>query len=79
MFAASCVDRGRLESFVRTILELQLQKRNTKTAHETATITRQIAALESQIDATVYGAFRLTDDEIRAIEDDSRSRAATPS
>ncbi|MEI8228664.1 MAG: Eco57I restriction-modification methylase domain-containing protein [Planctomycetota bacterium] len=76
---ASCVDRGKLESCVRTILELQLQKRNAKTAHETATITRQIAALESQIDATVYSAFRLTADEIRAIEDDSRSRAATPS
>lgn len=70
--------REKLEQCVRAILELHDQKRSAKTAHENDAIARQISAIEAQIDQVVYRCCLLTDDEIRGIEDDALSRAATP-
>lgn len=49
----------------------QLHQRNAraKTNHEKAVIERQIAATDHQIDQLVYELYRLTDEEIRIVEE----------
>jgi hypothetical protein len=39
------------------------------TEHEKTMIRRQIDLTDKQIDKLVYGLYRLTDDEIRIVED----------
>jgi hypothetical protein len=59
---------SRLVDFVEAMLELQRSFTAAKTPNEKASLQRQIAATDVQIDRLVYELYSLTDEEIKIVE-----------
>ena len=55
-------------SLVESMLSLHKQLADTKTAHDSEVIQRQIDATDRQIDNLVYDLYELTEEEIRIVE-----------
>jgi predicted nucleic acid-binding Zn-ribbon protein len=58
---------------VETMLKLHKQLAAAKTSHEKSLIQRQIDATDKQIDQLVYELYDLTDEEIRIVEEATKS------
>jgi len=61
----------RMVSLVDQMLTLHKQLHEVRTPHEQTGLQRQIEATDAQIDALVYELYKLTEEEIRIIEDSS--------
>ncbi len=62
-----------LAEIVERMLELHKQLAVAKTSHDKTALQRQIDATDRQIDRLVYNLYGLTEDEIKIVEDRTRS------
>ncbi|OQZ06939.1 MAG: hypothetical protein B6D36_02450 [Planctomycetes bacterium UTPLA1] len=62
-----------LSALVTKVLSLTQLLLEQKTAHEKTTLQRQIDAIDHQIDQLVYQLYGLTDEEIRIVEESTKS------
>jgi len=61
--------RDRMVILVDRVLGLHAELHGTKTEYETASVERQISAVDAQIDQLVYELYGLTEEEIRIVQE----------